>query len=252
MIRAGTWVVAGMLALGSLGGAYADAPDDMPDHLKRCLYETDTVELRTCLRNLGQMAQEQEQNERKIKAGIRDCMRDDSVEAMRICLTYLVSEKERASQRREDAIGSALRTWAVSREESRMDGSSRVFLSLESEDEIPVGFGLRRRPVLHLRCVDNVTTASIASDWFLGETVPVQWRVDHDKAVTQTWGRASPTGNSAGLWYGARSVPFAKSLLGKSTLTMRVTSFQDGAKEMAFNITGLDNVIGPLREACKW
>jgi len=252
MTRSSVWIVAGMVALGALGAARADMPEDMPDHLKRCVRETDTVELRNCLRNLGLMAQEQEQNERKIKAGIRDCMRDNSVDAMRICLAYLVGEKEGASQRREDAISTALRTWTVSREESRMDGSSRVYLSLESEDEIPVGFGLRRRPVLHIRCVDNVTTASIASDWFLGETVPVQWRVDHEKAVTQTWGRASPTGNSAGLWFGARSVPFAKSLLGKSTLTMRVTSFQDGAKEMAFNIAGLDNVIGPLREACKW
>jgi type VI secretion system VasI family protein len=249
-MRAGAWAVAAILALSVIPRAYADQADDMPDQLKRCLQESDVVELRACLRFMGEMVMQQDRERLETRAAIRDCMGEPYVESMKVCLSFLVKEKE-GKKRKEGAIEAALRTWVVTREESRMDGSSRVLLSLESDDDIQVGYGLHRRPVLHLRCMDGVTSASVASQWFLGEGIPVRWRVDQEKPVAQTWGR-SHDGLAAGLWQARSAVPFVKALLGKSTLVMRIGTFHDGTKEMAFDIAGLDGVIGPLREACKW
>jgi type VI secretion system protein VasI len=249
-MRAGVWAVAAVLAFSGMREACAEPAGEFPDQLKHCLQETDPVELRACLRVMGETVLQQDRERLKTRAAIRDCMGEPYIESMKVCLSFLVKEKEEEKQT-EGAIEAALRTWVVAREESRMDDSSRVLLSLESDDDIQVGYGLRRRPVLHLRCMDGVTSASVASEWFLGEGVPVRWRVDQEKPVAQTWAR-SQNSLAAGLWQGRNAVPFMKALLGKSTLVMRITTFQDGTKEMAFNIAGLDGLIGPLREACKW
>jgi type VI secretion system protein VasI len=77
------------------------------------------------------------------------------------------------------------------------------------------------------------------------------WRADQDKASAQTWD-ASDDKTAAGVWGGGRAIPFIKSLLGRKRLVMRVTPYEMGAREMEFNIAGLDQVVEPLRTACKW
>jgi hypothetical protein len=50
----------------------------------------------------------------------------------------------------------------------------------------------------------------------------------------------------------SRAITLIKAMLSKQTLIARVTPRSSGAKEMAFNIGGLDQFIEPLRKACKW
>ena len=170
---------------------------------------------------------------------------------MRQCIAETAKPLEKKETEQTEALKKALRTWEVRRDTSRMDSSTRVFLALESDDEVEIGYGRRERPILWLRCIENTTAAIINADWYLDASISVQFRVGDEKPVAQTW-TPSTDRKAAGLWDGARAIPFIKSLLGKKALLVRLSTYNQGAKEMAFNIEGLDRVIDPLRTACKW
>src|SRR5690606_23149510 len=79
----------------------------------------------------------------------------------------------------------------------------------------------------------------------------VTYRIDDQRAKTRNF-RESNDHSVLGLWGGGNSIPWLRELFGSERLVVRATPFNESAVEGEFNITGLEEVIKPLREACNW
>lgn len=218
---------------------------------KRCLQETAPLDLQQCVRAMAHLIELQDRLRVAMRRLAMDCVEKEAAPEIRECLKPLTTPETPQQKKQSDELKAAVRTWEISTNTSRMDGSPRVYLTLDSEDEVSVGYGRRARPMLALRCLENTTALFVSGEWYLSDTSSVQWRIDDEKPVAQTW-HVATNKKAVGLWDGGRSIPFIKSMLGKKTLLIRITTYNDGSREMAFNIEGLDKVIEPLRTACKW
>ena len=79
----------------------------------------------------------------------------------------------------------------------------------------------------------------------------VEYRVDDRPAGV--WSMNESTDNEAlGFWGNSRAIPAAKELFGGALLRIRFWPDNESAVEVTFNITGLEEQIVPLREACNW
>ncbi len=229
----------------------SEAPSGDIPLIVHCLKQTDAVELKGCVQQMAKVVKLNDELAVLERKMLQACLAPGQVE-LRECVEKIVSQPTPEREKRVTALDKALRGWEVLTRPSRLDGSTTIVLMLESEDDFETLAGKRYRPSISLRCMENRTSAYVSSDgFFFNEDVPVAFRLDKENAVAQTWQR-STNYTAAGLWDGSRAVPFVKSLLGKSTLILRVTTMREGNKEMAFNIAGLDGHIGPLRQACKW
>lgn len=228
----------------------AETEDELP-LIKHCLAATAVDELQECVRRLAKGLEAGRALRRTELKIVGVCVERETVQELRECLAILVRPETPEQRKQSEELQAAVRTWDVSKGTSRMDSSGLVHLTLESEDEISLGYGKRARPLLALRCRENTTALFVSSDWYLAENVSVQWRIDQEKPAAQTW-NGSTNHKAAGLWDGGRSIPLIKSMLGKKTFLIRITTYNEGAREMSFNIEGLDKVIEPLRTACKW
>lgn len=145
--------------------------------------------------------------------------------------------------------------WHVSKEVSKIDDSVNVFMHVSAKETVKDRFGAADYPTLWIVCRENSTDIYInfagnfmADSGGYGRVIS---RVDKEKAVTKSW-RESTDNSALGLWGGGSAIPFAKSLFGHDTLLIQATPFNDNALTIEFPITGLDEAIKPLREACHW
>ena len=144
--------------------------------------------------------------------------------------------------------------WRVTSETSKIDDSTNVYLTLESDTEFEGKYGSSQKATLYLVCRENKTNFYIVlGDHFLassGGFGSVTYRIDRKPAKERRFEES--TDNSAlGLWNGA-GVPLIKELLGGASLLVRVTPFSESAITAEFSIAGLEEAIKPLREACRW
>ena len=145
--------------------------------------------------------------------------------------------------------------WVVTEDKSAFDDSRTVVLSLESEEPIRGQFGPPGPAVLHLRCMENTTVAYLwLNDLFLSDLQGygvVDYRIDQRKASTMRT-EGSTDNKALGLWAGNKSIPFIKEMLDGKSVAFRATPFNESPVEFAFDLTGLDVAVKPLREACAW
>jgi hypothetical protein len=140
--------------------------------------------------------------------------------------------------------------WEVSEDASSFDDSKRVILTLLAENEIqgPIGSYL---PALLLRCQEGVTEAFIdlgmqADVEGISDTATVRMRFDAEEAFTA---QASKSTDGEALFLPAPET-FVDTLLNYDQLAFQFTPFSANPAEMTFDLRGLDEAIGPLREAC--
>lgn len=139
-------------------------------------------------------------------------------------------------------------SWNKKESISPIDDSDTITLSLDSLNKIGSGFR-SAKPTLVIRCQENKTNAYINWRSFISVTnTKITTRVDKEQAKTQSWEISS--NNRATL--APKSIPFIKEMLGKDSLVVRVTPFNDNSYTVKFDIKGLDNAIMPVREACGW
>lgn len=145
--------------------------------------------------------------------------------------------------------------WSVSTRTSPIDDSLSVFISAVSKDEISNRFGQRGEALLMLRCVENRTSMilSFAGNHMadLNQYGQVTLRIDDQQARTLSMDESTDNG-SLGLWSGGQSIPVIQQMFGHDTLTVRATPFSGSPITTQFPITGLEEAIIPLREACNW
>jgi type VI secretion system protein VasI len=146
--------------------------------------------------------------------------------------------------------------WYARKDTSAMTDDTNHFVSTTSIGYHQCSqFGTSGPITLWVRCMEDTTALIISGDCHLASGFDgygeVTWRTDDDKAVTRSF-EASTNNQSLGLWSGGRSIPAVKELFGKERLVVRFTPFSMSPVEATFDITGLEEAIGPLRQECGW
>lgn len=145
--------------------------------------------------------------------------------------------------------------WVVRQDTSKLDDTKTVVLMVESDQPIRKRFGGTESGTLLIRCQENTT--SLFFTWagnFMSDLQGrgrVDYRID-DTPASRINTDVSTDNTALGLWSGGTAIPFIKRLIGANTLYVRATPFSDSPVEMTFNISGLDQAIIPLKDACKW
>ena len=145
--------------------------------------------------------------------------------------------------------------WSVNTSTSPIDDSRTVVLMTDSTQPVRSRFGRPESATLIARCSENTTSMYLI---FAGNHMTdiqsygqVTTRVDDLKA--RTINMDSSTDNKAlGLWRGGSSIPFLESMFGHDMLTVRATPFNESPITAQFPVTGLEEAIQPLRDACHW
>lgn len=236
------------------GPAPAQQPTMTLEALKaQCPKTEDVGELKTCVKDLLALQRMSDAAQQTYMNLVEECLEQKTLDGTQDCIRKLTGSVGVAapSLAPPPVPVVAKPAWRVSEEVSRMDGSATVFMSLIADEPVATTYGTMTRPSLHIRCRERSTNLFIAGDWFLGQQVPVMFRLDKDKPVEQSW-QPSTDNKAAGLWSGGAAIPFIKAMLGRETLLVRITPFRDGAREMAFSIGDLAKAIEPLRKACGW
>jgi type VI secretion system protein VasI len=146
-------------------------------------------------------------------------------------------------------------SWAVEIEQSALDDSRRVILSLESNEPIRARHGQAQPATLFVRCEENTTSLFIHfAGHFMSDNRGggrIDYRID-DRSPARVDARESNNNMALGLWRGGSAIPFLRDLFGGQSLYVRATPFNESRVEATFAITGLEDAIRPLREACNW
>lgn len=145
--------------------------------------------------------------------------------------------------------------WQTRLETSAMTDQTNVYMNLESEEVVNCGWATQKI-VLIVRCRENTTSVIFSTGCHMTSSDysnygDVTYRVDDAPAQTTAF-RESTNNRSLGLWRGGQAIPFVKALFGKERLIARMTPYGENAFTATFNISGLEDEIGPLREACSW
>lgn len=146
--------------------------------------------------------------------------------------------------------------WGIFKDKSPVDDSLSVYLSLDANDYINVGYK-KFKPSLIIRCRENATSVFINYDIFLGnKPIKPLTRLDSEKAVSDVYWVTS-TDHKA-IFYdsllgeGEASIKFIKKLLDKNKFFIRVTPYSENPVDATFDLTGIDEAIKPLRAVCGW
>ncbi|WP_334327200.1 type VI secretion system-associated protein TagO [Gilliamella apicola] len=143
--------------------------------------------------------------------------------------------------------------WVITEEVSPIDDSKTVMLSLKSESPIKSDFS-QVIPTLNIQCKERETDFYINFNIFLSthDIKPIT-RIDSDKAVNGVEWYIS-TDYKALFYPGSQKKinEFIKTLKDKKKLFIQVTPFSKGSVNTTFDLTGLDEAIKPVREACNW
>lgn len=147
--------------------------------------------------------------------------------------------------------------WIVNVKASEMTDQKTVTMALYSEEPVTCSsYETPDKPVLIIRCLENTTSIYIATDCHLtsssyNNSGDVTYRLDDTPSKTR--GFFESNGNdSLGLWTGGRAIPFIKGMFGHNSMLTRFVPYSENAVTPRFNISGLEEAIEPLREACHW
>jgi type VI secretion system protein VasI len=148
--------------------------------------------------------------------------------------------------------------WDVSFDVSEMTDQTSVHLTTAS---VPVldQYLQHQSADLILRCHENITAALINVGEHLGTDLNgrsrdgkfMMYRIGEHEASSAYWTTSTSSG-SVGLWSGGQSIPFIRSLIDEDRILVRITLPSGIRRELTFFLSGLDNHINELADACGW
>lgn len=148
--------------------------------------------------------------------------------------------------------------WLFREDTSPIDDSRNVYLSTSSLEGIPGRYrGSLARPTLYVRCVENTTALIVHMDGHFMVSSQyhsygdVDLRIDDNQAFSKSMIESNDN-KALGLWNGGTSIPLIRQLFGAEKLIVRATPHRESSMTMEFDISGLEEEIAPLREACHW
>jgi type VI secretion system protein VasI len=182
----------------------------------------------------------------------RECSRiEDSVKRL-ACFDSLAAETAPAPAVTTPTTGTG--RWRVQTQVSKIDDSTNVYLVLESIDPIQGRFGDKGPMTLSVFCRENKTALFFH---FAGHFMSslegggeITYRVDKRPAQTKAF--AQSTDNQALGLSRNDAIPFVKNLLGAERLFVEATPYNESPVSGEFVLTGLENAIKPLSNACGW
>jgi hypothetical protein len=144
--------------------------------------------------------------------------------------------------------------WITQTDTSKFDDTKSVYVSLKAKQSITGWPGKSYLPELTIRCREKKTefyidfgmSPVVESGLYDGSTL--QFRIDKQPPFKVVASK-STDGNALFL---REPIVFAKRLYKTDQLLVRFIPFNSPAQETAFNVAGLEGVIVPLSEACKW
>ncbi len=104
-----------------------------------------------------------------------------------------------------------------------------------------------------ISCHENKTNITIEGEgcYFSKYWGKVEYRLD-DQPMKTVRMIESNDNSALGLWGGKQSIPFVKSMLGASKIRLRIVPVSENSIETTFDLTGLSDVVAPVRKACGW
>lgn len=182
-----------------------------------------------------------------------------TVDAVRLACFDRVTDPANASKPAQENVSSpaaSASAWLALTETSSMTDDTNHFVSVQSESfQQCRQYGNTGPITLTARCLEDTTAIMIHGDCHLASGFSgygeVTWRTDEDKPTTRQF-EASTDSSALGLWSGRQSIPAIKELFGKERLVVRFMPFGMSPVEATFDISGLEEAIGPLREECGW
>jgi hypothetical protein len=115
------------------------------------------------------------------------------------------------------------------------------------------GFGgVAVRPVLLLQCRQGDMAVVFDFGAFVGGgTVRIEYRIGTGKVLAGDV-TVAPDGRRFGVWQRDRAIGFIKALFGQPQLRLRVVPPAGDPLIAAFDLSGLEAAVKPLREGCGW
>lgn len=146
--------------------------------------------------------------------------------------------------------------WQVHSEKSALNDRTEVFMSVYSDASVDCGWNKNAPILLQLRCMDGKTALIINTDCHMTSSQyddygDVTYRLDDNKAKMITMDESTDN-RSLGLWSGGGSIPVIKQMFGRSKMLVKMTPFGESPFTATFPITGLEEAVKPLRQACGW
>lgn len=146
--------------------------------------------------------------------------------------------------------------WQQRTETSPIDDSSNVYLWIEAEQPISGWLEDEVNPVLYIRCKENKTNAFIILNMrpeteygsYGAEYTYITLRFDDETAFKEKF-IISTDGEAV---FFPKHIPYIKRMLKHKRLLIEFTPFNASPQITTFNLEGLEERIGALREACHW
>ncbi len=137
--------------------------------------------------------------------------------------------------------------WEVVTETSPVDDSKSVFLINYAQEPVIAGYE-EVRPALHLRCLEGEPSAYISWGTFIGtDSVKLTTRYDSYDAQEETWDIS--TDNTA--TFSSKPVLVISYLGHADRFLARVTPYGENPVIATFDVSGLSDVVEPLKKACE-
>lgn len=151
---------------------------------------------------------------------------------------------------------SALETisrWQIRETIDPITDQTTIHASVPANRVLHLDFGRTINPRLTIACWQNRTQIyATFREHFIGSgEATVMWRIDDQNAQTTTW-RYDNAGNGIGHYSGRRAIPLVRQLNGAERFIIRFTPFSESTWTVEFNVTGSDDVISRVSEACHW
>ena len=139
--------------------------------------------------------------------------------------------------------------WSVTTEQSALDDSTNVHMGMQSQELVRNRFGRQQRVILAMRCREGRSELFLNWGEYLGiDSARVITRVDSAEARTEDWN----IGSNNETTFHRNAVAHMRELMPANTVLYQVTPFGEDPRRVTFDLAGLSEAIGPLREACGW
>ena len=144
--------------------------------------------------------------------------------------------------------------WTVSEDISAFDDSKSVYIRTVNTNKAFNEYGKRENTSLHLRCNEGEIDAYIVYPRHLDLTADqsvLEYRLDKTDTAMLVLDK-STDGKALGFWKSKNAKSRINELLTSKTLATRTSDYNGATMEAIFNLTGLSEIISPLKEACNW
>jgi type VI secretion system protein VasI len=143
----------------------------------------------------------------------------------------------------------ATETWNVVVDVDKLDGTKRISTIIMSPDKVAISSKRQDWAALGIRCSANKTELRVLWPKFLGlRPIQVKWRIDDGPIVTERWNVSS----DGTLAFANNPIDMSKKMFGKKELVTNIEAYGESGTTVSFRLSGLEEAIKPIREACRW